>query len=39
MAEKVAAFLPEAGLVEEEPSLDGLFDPSFTENYVGRQGG
>jgi NitT/TauT family transport system substrate-binding protein len=39
MAEEVAAFLPGAGLVEEEPSLDGLFDPSFTEDYVGRQGG
>jgi NitT/TauT family transport system substrate-binding protein len=39
MAEQVAAFLPDAGLVEEEPSLDGLFDPSFTEDYIERQDG
>lgn len=39
MAEKVAAFLPASGLVEEEPSLDGLFDPSFTEDHIDRQGG
>ncbi|HET6951216.1 MAG TPA: ABC transporter substrate-binding protein [Acidimicrobiales bacterium] len=39
MAEKVAKFLPASGLVEEEPSLDGLFDPSFTEDYIERQGG
>lgn len=39
MAEDVAAFLPASGLVEAEPSLDGLFDPSFTENHIERQGG
>jgi NitT/TauT family transport system substrate-binding protein len=39
MSEEVAAFLPASGLVEEEPSLDGLFDPSFTEDHVDRQGG
>jgi NitT/TauT family transport system substrate-binding protein len=38
MADKVAAFLPTAGLVEEPPSLDGLFDPSFTQDYLDRQG-
>jgi|SoiMetStandDraft_2_1073263.scaffolds.fasta_scaffold15891_3 NitT/TauT family transport system substrate-binding protein len=38
MADKVAAFLPTAGLVEEAPSLDGLFDPSFTQDYLDRQG-
>jgi NitT/TauT family transport system substrate-binding protein len=38
MAEKVAEFLPSAGLVEEPPSLEGLFDPSFTDDYVARQG-
>lgn len=38
MAEEVAAFLPASGLVEEEPSLDGLFDPSFTEDHIERQG-
>ena len=39
MAEKVATFLPDSGLVEEEPSVDGLFDPSFTEDHIDRQGG
>jgi NitT/TauT family transport system substrate-binding protein len=39
MAEEVAAFLPASGLVEDEPSLDGLFDPSFTEDHIARQGG
>jgi NitT/TauT family transport system substrate-binding protein len=38
MAEEVAAFLPDAGLVEQPPSLDGLFDPSFTQDYLDRQG-
>jgi NitT/TauT family transport system substrate-binding protein len=38
MAEEVAAFLPAAGLVEEAPSIDGLFDPSFTDDHVSRQG-
>ena len=38
MAEEVAAFLLAAGLVEEAPSTDGLFDPSFTDDYVSRQG-
>ena len=38
MAGKVAAFLPTAGLVEEPPSLDGLFDDSFTQDYLDRQG-
>jgi hypothetical protein len=39
MSEKVAEFLPEAGLVEEAPDLEGLFDPSFTEDFVKREGG
>jgi NitT/TauT family transport system substrate-binding protein len=38
VAEKVAAFLPDAGLVEEPPSLEGLFDPSFTQDYLDRHG-
>ena len=39
ISEEVAAFLPASGLVEEEPSLEGLFDPSFTQDHVDRQGG
>jgi NitT/TauT family transport system substrate-binding protein len=39
MAEQVAAFLPASGLVEEEPPIDGLFEPSFTEDYLEREGG
>jgi hypothetical protein len=39
MAEKVAAFLPASGLVETEPRLDGLFDPSFTEDHIDRLDG
>lgn len=31
MAVQIARFLVEVGLVEQEPSLDGLFDPSFVE--------
>jgi hypothetical protein len=29
----------DAGLTEEEASLDGLFDASFTQDYVDRNGG
>jgi NitT/TauT family transport system substrate-binding protein len=39
MAERVAEFLPASGLVEEAPSLDGLYDASFTEDYIRRHGG
>lgn len=39
MAEQVAAFLVDTGLVEDEPELDGLFDHSFTEDYLEREGG
>lgn len=38
MAEQISEFLVEAGLAEESPSLDGLFDPSFTADYVERDG-
>jgi NitT/TauT family transport system substrate-binding protein len=35
---EVAAFLVDSGLVEEEPSIEGLYDPSFTEDYAEREG-
>ncbi|MGH9213102.1 MAG: aliphatic sulfonate ABC transporter substrate-binding protein [Acidimicrobiales bacterium] len=38
-ARLINPFLVEAGLTEEEASLDGLFDPSFTEDYIERNGG
>jgi NitT/TauT family transport system substrate-binding protein len=37
-AELINPFLVEAGLTEEEAPLDGLFDPSFTQDYADRQG-
>jgi len=39
MSREVAEFLPASGLVEEEPSLDGLYDDSFLQDHVDRQGG
>jgi NitT/TauT family transport system substrate-binding protein len=33
-AELINPFLVDAGLIPEEASLDGLFDPSFTQAYV-----
>jgi NitT/TauT family transport system substrate-binding protein len=39
MAEEISEFLVDAGLAEEAPPLDGLFDPSFTADYVERNGG
>jgi NitT/TauT family transport system substrate-binding protein len=38
-ARLINPFLVEAGLADEEANLDGLFDPSFTEDYVERNGG
>lgn len=38
MAEQISEFLVEAGLAEEAPSVDGLFDPSFTADYIERNG-
>jgi hypothetical protein len=32
-------FLVESGFTESEAPLDGLFDPSFTADYVERMGG
>lgn len=37
-ANLINPFLVESGLTEEEASLDGLFDPSFTQDYADRQG-
>jgi NitT/TauT family transport system substrate-binding protein len=39
MTEKVSAFLLDTGLMETEPDLEGLYDPSFTEDYLEREGG
>lgn len=39
ITEQVSAFLLDTGLMETEPDLEGLYDPSFTEDYVDRQGG
>ena len=38
-AELINPFLVESGLTEEEAPLDGLFDPSFTQDYADRQEG
>jgi NitT/TauT family transport system substrate-binding protein len=38
-ARLINPFLVRSGLTEEEASLDGLFDPSFTQDYVDRHGG
>jgi NitT/TauT family transport system substrate-binding protein len=37
-ADLINPFLVEAGLTEEEAPLEGLFDPSFTQDYADRQG-
>jgi NitT/TauT family transport system substrate-binding protein len=34
-AEKIAAFLKDAGLAKEEPDLDGIFDDSFVKSHAG----
>jgi NitT/TauT family transport system substrate-binding protein len=39
MSQRVAEFLPASGLVEEEPSLDGLYDDSFLQDHIEREGG
>ena len=39
ITEQVSAFLIDSGLMETEPDLGGLYDPSFTEDYVERQDG
>jgi len=37
MTEQVTAFLPEAGLVDEEPTTEDLYDPSFTDAHAARR--
>jgi hypothetical protein len=39
MVDEVAASLPASGLVDAAPTLDGLFDPSFTEDHIDRWSG
>jgi NitT/TauT family transport system substrate-binding protein len=38
MAEQISEFLVDTGLAEEAPPLDDLFDPSFTQDYLDRNG-
>lgn len=39
MSQEVAEFLPASGLVEEEPALDGLYDDTFLQDHIEREGG
>ena len=39
MSQEVAEFLPASGLVEEEPTLEGLYDDSFLQDHIEREGG
>jgi NitT/TauT family transport system substrate-binding protein len=39
MAEEMNEFLVDSGLAEEPAPLDNLFEPSFTEDYIERNGG
>jgi NitT/TauT family transport system substrate-binding protein len=39
ITEEVSAFLVDSGLMETEPDLGGLYDPSFTEDHIDRQSG
>ena len=38
-ARLINPFLVSSGLTDAEASIDGLFDPSFTQDYVDRNGG
>ena len=38
-ARLITPFLVSSGLTETEAPIDGLFDPSFTQDYVDRNGG
>ena len=37
-ANLINPFLVEAGLTEQEAEIEGLFDPSFTQDWVDRNG-
>jgi NitT/TauT family transport system substrate-binding protein len=39
MTEQVSEFLVDAGLMEEAPDTENLYDPSFTEDYIERESG
>ncbi len=39
MTDRVSDFLVDAGLMEEAPDVSGLYDPSFTEDYIEQQSG
>ncbi len=39
MAERINGFLVSTGLIPKKASIDGLFDPSFTESYLKTSGG
>jgi NitT/TauT family transport system substrate-binding protein len=38
MAEQISEFLVDVALAEEAPPIDDLFDPSFTQDYLDRNG-
>jgi NitT/TauT family transport system substrate-binding protein len=38
-AEKIGTFLVDTKLAEKKPDLDGVFDASFTKDYIDRHGG
>jgi NitT/TauT family transport system substrate-binding protein len=39
VSEAVAEFLPASGLVEQAPTLDGLYDDTFLRDHLEREGG
>jgi NitT/TauT family transport system substrate-binding protein len=39
ITDEVTGFLVDAGLMEEAPDVDGLFEPSFTQTYIEHESG